>query len=82
MGLEHIDSAELLTASEIEERLAKTQTEIENITDRVEILMRSPAISNKDCSAQIREVSKNLERLRTDFKAYQTALDAVPEDYQ
>ncbi|MDP3026382.1 MAG: hypothetical protein Q8N63_01645 [Nanoarchaeota archaeon] len=81
MSLDKIDNAELLTADEIEERLADTRTKIENIDYRTEILKRSPAISDKDCDAQIREVSKNLGNLQIDLEAYQTALDAVPEDY-
>lgn len=81
MNLDNIDNAELLTAEEIEERLADAQNQIKNTSDRIERLMRSPAISDKDCSAQIREVSKNIRRLKTDVNAYQTAFDAVPEDY-
>jgi hypothetical protein len=78
----NLDNVELLTTDEIEERIVNTRTAIENIGYRVEVLMRSPGISDKECNKQIKEESKDLEKLKIDFKAYQTALNADPFDYE
>jgi hypothetical protein len=71
----------LLSAEEIEEKLLDTQAKIADLDYNAEVLIRSPAISDKECRRRIGEANKNLEGLQIDFIAYQTALEADPFDY-
>lgn len=81
MSLDNLNNVELLTAKEIEERIADAKIQIETITKKISILGRSSRISNEEYNTKSREMNKNIEKLEGDIKAYHLALDAVPEDY-
>ena len=76
-----LDNTELLTAEEIEERIANTFTAIINISKKMNTLTMNLSVPDKDYKSEIGELNKNLKKLRIDHKAYQTALNTDPFDY-
>ena len=87
-----LDTAKLLTAEEIENRLYNTEIkilELRKIKNQIargvaaEFYRLNPVIEEdiKYPLQQRKKISSQLKKLKTNLKAYQTALEAVPEDY-
>ena len=68
-------------AEKIDKGIHRAQTTINSLKEDIDVLKRSPGISDDTCRTRINESMKVIDKLRQDMQAYQTALNADPDDY-